>query len=40
MSAIDSWGIDVFRISDLTNHRPLTAITYTILQVIFDRLTL
>ena len=34
MSSIDNWGIDVFRISDLTNHRPLTAVTYTILQVI------
>jgi len=36
MSFIDKWGIDVFCISDLTNHRPLTAVTYTILQVIFD----
>ena len=33
MNTIDKWGCDVFRIADLTNNRPLTAVTYTILQV-------
>jgi len=36
MSGIDKWGIDVFCISDLTDHRPLTAIAFTVLQVNFD----
>ncbi|KAG1698116.1 cAMP-specific 3',5'-cyclic phosphodiesterase [Nymphon striatum] len=27
---IDRWGLDIFRIHDLTNHRPLTTVTYTI----------
>jgi len=33
MENIDQWGIDIFRIADLTTSRPLTVITYTILQV-------
>ncbi|XP_076371691.1 3',5'-cyclic-AMP phosphodiesterase 4C-like isoform X3 [Tachypleus tridentatus] len=27
---VDKWGIDIFRITDLSNNRPLTAVTYTI----------
>lgn len=27
---IDRWGIDIFEIAEASNHRPLTAITYTI----------
>jgi len=33
MENIDKWGVDIFRIADLTTNRPLTVITYTILQV-------
>jgi len=34
LAEIDKWGIDIFRIADLTNNRPLTAIAYTVFQVI------
>jgi len=34
MANINSWGIDVFRIAETTNSRPLTAIVYTIMQVV------
>ncbi|XP_022246639.1 cAMP-specific 3',5'-cyclic phosphodiesterase, isoforms N/G-like [Limulus polyphemus] len=27
---VDKWGVDIFRITDLSNNRPLTAVTYTI----------
>ena len=33
MVNIDRWGVDIFRIADLTTNRPLTVITYTIMQV-------
>lgn len=33
LAEIDKWGIDIFRIADLTNNRPLTAIAYTVFQV-------
>ena len=33
MTNLDQWGIDIFKIAELTNNRPLTAVTYTILQV-------
>lgn len=33
MGGLDQWGVDVFKISDLTNNKPLTAVTFTILQV-------
>ncbi|CAM1328153.1 dnc (predicted) [Pycnogonum litorale] len=29
---IDRWGLDLFKIYDLSNHRPLTTVTYTIFQ--------
>ncbi|OXU28142.1 hypothetical protein TSAR_005236 [Trichomalopsis sarcophagae] len=29
LNDIDKWGIDIFRIGELSNHRPLTAIAYT-----------
>jgi cAMP-specific phosphodiesterase 4 len=32
MSNLDRWGMDVFRLNDATNYRPLTVLTYTILQ--------
>ena len=34
MKDIDLWGIDIFLIDELTLHRPLTAVVYTIFQVI------
>jgi len=30
---IDRWGIDIFRIGELSNHRPLTAVAYAAFQV-------
>jgi len=30
LNNIDTWGIDIFRVADLTKMRPLTAVTYTI----------
>ncbi len=33
MINIDTWGIDIFKVAELSNNRPLTAVTYTILQV-------
>ena len=33
MTNLDQWGIDIFKIAEMTNNRPLTAVTYTILQV-------
>jgi len=33
MGKIDRWGIDIFRLSDITIGRPLTAVAYTIFQV-------
>jgi hypothetical protein len=35
MQKINSWGIDIFLIDELTMHRPLTAVTYTVFQVSF-----
>lgn len=32
MSPLDQWGIDIFRVAETSNNRPLTAITYTILK--------
>lgn len=36
MNNVDKWGIDVFKVAELTNNRPLTATTFTILQVIIS----
>jgi len=33
MKNIDIWGIDLFKVDELTFHRPLTAVTYTIFKV-------
>lgn len=33
LSEIDTWGIDIFKISELSLHRPLTCIAYTVFQV-------
>ncbi len=33
MENLDRWGFDAFRVDALTNHRPLTAVTFTVLQV-------
>jgi cAMP-specific phosphodiesterase 4 len=30
---VDKWGIDIFRLEELTQHRPLTATAYSIFQV-------
>lgn len=32
---MDIWGIDIFKIGDLSMHRPLTCVAYTIFQVIY-----
>ncbi|XP_074643588.1 3',5'-cyclic-AMP phosphodiesterase 4C-like isoform X4 [Tubulanus polymorphus] len=32
LNDIDRWGVDIFKIAQLTNNRPLTAITYQIFQ--------
>ena len=34
MNDLDRWGVDIFKIGELSNNRPLTAVTYTILQVL------
>ena len=34
MGRINCWGVDMFRLSDVTKGRPLTAVAYTISQVI------
>lgn len=38
MNNLDKWGIDIFKIAELTEYRPLTAVTYTILQVLLKRI--
>lgn len=30
---IDKWGIDVYKIAELSNRKPLTTVTYTIFMV-------
>ncbi|XP_075158547.1 3',5'-cyclic-AMP phosphodiesterase-like isoform X7 [Haematobia irritans] len=32
LAELDTWGIDIFRIGDLSNHRPLTCVAYTVFQ--------
>lgn len=32
MSEIDKWGIDIFRIGELSNNKPLTSVAYTAFQ--------
>ncbi|XP_051163144.1 cAMP-specific 3',5'-cyclic phosphodiesterase isoform X5 [Leptopilina boulardi] len=32
LSDIDKWGIDIFRIGELSNNRPLTCVAYTVFQ--------
>ena len=32
MKDLDKWGLDIFKVAELTNNRPLTVITYNILQ--------
>jgi len=36
MSKLDCWGIDIFRLNDVTRGHPLTAVAYTVLQVILN----
>lgn len=33
LADIDVWGIDIFKISELSCHRPLTCIAFTVFQV-------
>ena len=33
LADLDTWGIDIFKIGDLSNHRPLTCVAYTLFQV-------
>lgn len=35
LSDVDTWGIDIFKISELSCNRPLTAVAFTVFQVIF-----
>lgn len=35
LSEIDTWGIDIFKIGDLSLSRPLTCIAYTVFQVLY-----
>ncbi|KAB7506535.1 cAMP-specific 3',5'-cyclic phosphodiesterase, isoform F [Armadillidium nasatum] len=35
---IDKWGIDIYKISELTQQKPLTVITYTIFMSVFTNL--
>ncbi len=30
---VDRWGLDIFRLADVSNQRPLTAVVYAIFQV-------
>ncbi|XP_044727183.1 cAMP-specific 3',5'-cyclic phosphodiesterase isoform X4 [Chrysoperla carnea] len=32
LTNIDKWGVDIFRIGDLSNHKPLTCVAYTAFQ--------
>ncbi|XP_012288313.1 cAMP-specific 3',5'-cyclic phosphodiesterase isoform X3 [Orussus abietinus] len=32
LSDIDKWGVDIFRIGELSNNRPLTCVAYTVFQ--------
>ncbi|KAL3867914.1 hypothetical protein ACJMK2_040758 [Sinanodonta woodiana] len=32
LSDLDKWGVDIFKIAEYSNNRPLTTVTYTILQ--------
>ncbi|XP_059224210.1 cAMP-specific 3',5'-cyclic phosphodiesterase isoform X6 [Stomoxys calcitrans] len=32
LAELDTWGIDIFKIGDLSNHRPLTCVAYTVFQ--------
>lgn len=36
LEEIDRWGVNIFRISELSNNRPLTAVTYAIFKVVWD----
>lgn len=33
LDEVDRWGIDIFRIAELSSNRPLTAVTYAIFKV-------
>jgi hypothetical protein len=33
MDKIDTWGVDIFKINDFANLRPLTVVTYSLLKV-------
>lgn len=35
LSQIDTWGIDIFRIADVSGNRPLTAVAYSVFSVSF-----
>ena len=35
LAEIDKWGIDIFRIAELSDNKPLTAVAYTVFQVSF-----
>ncbi|CAG7817155.1 unnamed protein product, partial [Allacma fusca] len=32
LESVDRWGLDIFRLAELTNRRPLTAVVYAIFQ--------
>ena len=33
LESLDKWGCDLFRVAELSDNRPLTCVTFTILQV-------
>lgn len=35
LAEIDTWGIDIFKIGDLSCNRPLTTIAYSVFQVVY-----
>lgn len=35
LAELDTWGIDIFKIGDLSSNRPLTCVAYTIFQASF-----
>lgn len=37
MENIDLWGIDIFMIDELSHHRPLTSVAFTIFKVYYPR---
>lgn len=39
LNDLDKWGVDMFKIAEYSNNRPLTCVTYKIFQVRFQQST-